>query len=337
MATQPICVTKVCSKCGVEKPATIDWFAAHPECKFGVHSTCRDCHAGAVGYSASRIAESSSQEDMERRGVKRCTSCQVEHPANTEHFQGLSGGKLWARCRGCVASYRREVYLKSVVAPRESKKEPLPDDIKRCRACKETKPLTDFYPALECRKGVRPECRICTIEGQTQSYFLKTEGRKRIRRRPYEAGEVRQCGTCGENKPASLDYFHAQRTRAGLSSICKKCKAEYYQSHIKLAPNYKMTRKAAKANRNARMRGKSGFVSSATLAELLNIQNGQCFYCDENLNNFHADHFIPIAKGGEHETSNLVLACPQCNHRKSSKLPWEWKPERFSHEFRPRT
>jgi hypothetical protein len=33
--------------------------------------------------------------------------------------------------------------------------------MKKCRKCKELKSVGDFYPAPQCRLGVRPECKTC--------------------------------------------------------------------------------------------------------------------------------------------------------------------------------
>ena len=37
--------TKKCTKCGEEKPATAEYFDAHPQCRFGLNSVCRPCRA----------------------------------------------------------------------------------------------------------------------------------------------------------------------------------------------------------------------------------------------------------------------------------------------------
>ena len=47
-----------------------------------------------------------------------------------------------------------------------------------------------------------------------------------------------------------------------------------------------------------------------------------CFYCNKTLNErqTHVDHFIPWSYIFEDEPWNLVLACQQCNLRKSNLL-----------------
>lgn len=76
-----------------------------------------------------------------------------------------------------------------------------------------------------------------------------------------------------------------------------------------------------------RMRQKStiGTHTAAERRALFSQQNGKCWYCGCKLGNtYHADHRIPIARGGSNDISNIVLACPECNLSKGSKLPHEW-------------
>lgn len=51
--------------------------------------------------------------------------------------------------------------------------------------------------------------------------------------------------------------------------------------------------------------------------------NGRCQYCQmhESLQGatFHVEHVLPQCKGGGADLDNLVLACPGCNLRKSSR------------------
>lgn len=56
---------------------------------------------------------------------------------------------------------------------------------------------------------------------------------------------------------------------------------------------------------------------------------GCCNYCRcelsfEDRRSWHIDHVVPLARGGTHELSNLVVACPPCNHSKGSKMLDEW-------------
>lgn len=63
-------------------------------------------------------------------------------------------------------------------------------------------------------------------------------------------------------------------------------------------------------------------------------QGGCCHYCKARLelsgpNKCQLEHFVPLSRGGSNWPTNLVLACPDCNRKKGSKMPWEFMPERF--------
>ena len=46
----------------------------------------------------------------------------------------------------------------------------------------------------------------------------------------------------------------------------------------------------------------------------------QCRYCGADVDSSaHIDHVVPRAHGGSREATNLVLACPTCNERKSNQ------------------
>jgi len=52
----------------------------------------------------------------------------------------------------------------------------------------------------------------------------------------------------------------------------------------------------------------------------------KCHWCNVEFHpdNCHADHVMPIAKGGAHELSNLVISCKGCNLKKQAKHPDKW-------------
>ena len=52
------------------------------------------------------------------------------------------------------------------------------------------------------------------------------------------------------------------------------------------------------------------------------IYSAECVYCDQPAE--HADHFIPLARGGLHCVENIVPACSPCNESKSARDPAEW-------------
>ncbi len=61
---------------------------------------------------------------------------------------------------------------------------------------------------------------------------------------------------------------------------------------------------------------------------LMTAPEAECFYCHKSLSPMerYGDHYIPLAKGGPHCESNLVIACYPCNSAKSDQMPEDFKP-----------
>ena len=55
--------------------------------------------------------------------------------------------------------------------------------------------------------------------------------------------------------------------------------------------------------------------------------NFTCRYCGSSGVRLECDHVIPVSKGGNHDESNLVTACFQCNRGKRAKTLEEWGKE----------
>lgn len=60
-----------------------------------------------------------------------------------------------------------------------------------------------------------------------------------------------------------------------------------------------------------------------TRRELFRRDDYTCQYCGKKTADLTIDHVIPRHMGGRHIWSNVVAACPDCNHRKGGRLPEE--------------
>lgn len=56
-----------------------------------------------------------------------------------------------------------------------------------------------------------------------------------------------------------------------------------------------------------------------TKREVLRRDDYTCQYCGQKTTHLTIDHVIPRHLGGTHDWSNLVAACPSCNHRKGGR------------------
>ena len=76
--------------------------------------------------------------------------------------------------------------------------------------------------------------------------------------------------------------------------------------------------------RIARKKNQEGWIPENCEYLLWVFQEGLCAYCTEVLIEYEVDHKLPLSRGGPHDWSNICLACPSCNRKKSKKTPDEF-------------
>src|SRR5262249_52784439 len=107
--------------------------------------------------------------------------------------------------------------------------------------------------------------------------------------------------------------------------------ASHKEAHHERQRNYnqtvhgRMIRRASHQKRKALKRGANGTYTAYQLQQQKFRQKNKCYYCKIKLGKeFHADHIVPLSRGGSNDISNIVIACPTCNLSKKDKLPHEW-------------
>jgi 5-methylcytosine-specific restriction endonuclease McrA len=77
--------------------------------------------------------------------------------------------------------------------------------------------------------------------------------------------------------------------------------------------------------RRAQKAGSGGKVTKDDIRTQFKRQKGKCYYCGNPAGeHYHADHVVPLSRGGANIPENIVIACQTCNSRKNAKLPHEW-------------
>ncbi|QPC84448.1 HNH endonuclease [Phototrophicus methaneseepsis] len=91
-----------------------------------------------------------------------------------------------------------------------------------------------------------------------------------------------------------------------------------YDDHLDMA---QLRRYAQSMNGRARKLRVSGTLSAALLRDRIYESGGRCEWCHTNLlqQEFELDHIVNLARGGSNIASNIVVSCPDCNRRKSSR------------------
>lgn len=187
-----------------------------------------------------------------------------------------------------------------------------------CTKCLVEKPATreHFCPDRRVRDGCKAVCKPCSVaynkEWQRRDYQRDPKKRLEANRRWIEANAEK--------------YRAQQRARAkrrGSRAEAHRDWSERNREHVRKC------KAAAERKRRARKRQCIGHHSPVQIEDLLRRQNGRCFYCRDDLDRYHVDHFVPLARGGSNDVHNLRVACPPCNRSKGAKMPWEWRPDMF--------
>lgn len=165
---------------------------------------------------------------------------------------------------------------------------------KTCSRCKLEKPAADFRRDKRATTGLGPSCRDCENAGKRERYAADPEGYRAKWRQDYRDHKER--------------YERAAR----------RYRAKNLERARQWVRNYSNKR---------RIEGELN-LSSADFADWILAEPKLCRWCGcDCADNYHADHIIPLARGGRHELGNLTVACANCNLRKRNKLPEEFLAE----------
>jgi 5-methylcytosine-specific restriction endonuclease McrA len=183
---------------------------------------------------------------------------------------------------------------------------------KQCRCCSNTLPSSMFYRRQSNKDGLYSYCKACTDE----------KGRAWRNAKPNWTEHKRE-----------YDRARVYRLSAEISAQNKKRYKEQRKQKIASATewakaNPERKRAIGQSYKHRRRSIERAGIGGRELAEWRSKQENVCYWCgDENASLYTVDHFYPLAKGGGHEISNLVLSCKPCNLRKNAKDPYDFAKE----------
>lgn len=181
-----------------------------------------------------------------------------------------------------------------------------------CKKCG----LTDRYKSGQCRA-----CRIAKGSAWQKSNPEKANSISK----KYESSENRKSWKKKYRSKNSEKEKSRAKARKYYAENTEKAKA----ATKKWSSVNPEERRIYDQNKRAR-RGESGGKLSKGLAEkLFKLQRGKCACCSKPLgNDYHLDHRMPLALGGENEDSNMQLLTARCNMQKWAKHPVDFMQSR---------
>lgn len=190
---------------------------------------------------------------------------------------------------------------------------------KACRRCGEVKPLELFATRSAARDGKSPWCKACG----TAYYHETSDERAAYRerwvaenpdyfRRHYLANRAKRIAQAREwyrNNPDRV----AEWTRRYWAANRQRLNAKSREYQRRIGHKYSRARRIAE---------RTQVVDVVDRRIVFERGGGNCGICLKpvDLDTFHVDHIIPIARGGEHSYANTQPAHPVCNMRKGARL-----------------
>ena len=179
---------------------------------------------------------------------------------------------------------------------------------KTCTLCNAAKPLGLFSTHRQKKDGLSSWCKPCAVD-KVRSYTSKPEAKQQ--KRAYDAERVARLRDELTKQRRAL-YVKNRERRIAYSKLWSAQNAEKRRV---VSQNYKHRRRAVEA---------SG-VKFKDLMEWKLAQKKVCAWCGTHCKTgYVVDHYQPLAKGGAHELSNLVISCRSCNAKKSARDPYEF-------------
>ena len=183
-----------------------------------------------------------------------------------------------------------------------------PPKCKTCTLCNAEKPLGQFSIHRQKKDGLSGWCKPCSVE-KVRSYTANPEAKQK--KRDYDADRVARLRDKLTRQRRALYVKNRERRIA----YAKLWAAENAEKRRVVSQNYKHRRRAVEA---------SG-VKFKDLMEWKAAQKKVCAWCGVHCGTgYVVDHYQPLAKGGAHELSNLVISCRSCNAKKSARDPYEF-------------
>lgn len=253
---------KICSKCGKEYPATIEFFEKRKDSLDGLRGHCRKCtHARRIKY----------YEEHRDDAIQYSINWIQEHPEKKIEYSKT----YYKKHKDEKSEYNRKWWHDNKEKSAEYRQKQLKNN---------------------------PEC----CRDKSRRYYQKNREKVNAACREWYK----------ENREKRREYDKQYRNNH------REQRSEKYRQWAKANPDkvYENTRR-----RRARKMGAGGSHTRREVLCKLESQKGLCWWCGKKVgNSYHADHLIPLARGGSDDISNIVIACPKCNLSKKDKLPYEW-------------
>jgi len=191
--------------------------------------------------------------------------------------------------------------------------------MKQCTRCKQQKSTDEFYHNRTMKDGLDPWCKTCASK-HARAYRETHSEELKIKKACYHASHQEI-----DNARSKLyAEIHREKSRARANAWYTTHRERAKQSSKKWRLSHpdeaQVIVERCRANRkNAPGHG----LSSGQWIDIQEEYNYCCAYCRQR-EPLEMDHFVPLAKAGAHDFSNVVPACRSCNSSKNGAFFEDW-------------
>lgn len=180
---------------------------------------------------------------------------------------------------------------------------------KRCKVCKDPKPISEFYRDKKAIDGHRGLCKNCDNKRKRQWELDNWE--------QYTQNGIERADRWRQD---NVERYHATNIQWNKDNPKKiKQSEKTYRTNHPERVNHKNQR------REARIRNLPYTLTEAEWQIILADFDGCCAYCgtpqSEVEFTFAHEHIVPPKQGGGYTKHNIVPACIHCNSRKGERTP----------------
>jgi 5-methylcytosine-specific restriction endonuclease McrA len=199
----------------------------------------------------------------------------------------------------------------------EAKKQQIiTSQLKLCKKCNIEKSLENFGVNTSVYDGFSNKCKQCINDLRMQYYWANKEKENEKSRIYWKSHPERRVI---QKLKRNIDEERQERERnAAVNRYWKNrdLRLAYTREYRKKNPDKIL---AHTRNRRARLENAEGNFTSKEWSILCKIF-GNCCLCCGSSENLHADHIIPLTKGGNNFISNIQPLCCRCNISKGNRI-----------------
>jgi len=180
-----------------------------------------------------------------------------------------------------------------------------------CSGCGKDQPIVNF----PIRRGKRYfRCRPCltaqSLEWQARNRERSNAIKRKWADRNPEANQAAKKAYVASDSGIIKRRAWQQDNREKINTRNREL---WHSGHMPIIDRQKRRRKA--------MQQAEGVFTGQDELDMLANQRGECAICGSDISDgkYHADHIIPLCRGGSHWPSNRQLLCAPCNFRKGAK------------------